>query len=165
MIAQLICNIYNYSITSRTGRRQDMNSNFTLAVHSLAFLTLQPDRMSTSDLIAKSASVHPVRVRTVLSLLRKNGYIRTKEGTGGGFIFEMDPGEVSLWDIYKITSDGALQPKCPEANDQCVVGANMQSVLFKIFLGAEEYLGEYLKAYTIIEVVDFISQKQSGDSA
>ncbi|WP_088006970.1 Rrf2 family transcriptional regulator [Indiicoccus explosivorum] len=142
-----------------------MNSNFTLAVHSLAFLTLQPDRMATSDMIAKSASVHPVRVRTVLSLLRKNSYIKTKEGTGGGFIFDLNPDEVSLWDIYKITSDGALQPKCPEANGHCVVGANMQHVLFRIFLGAEEHLGEYLKAYTIKEVVDFIRQQPSGDSA
>ena len=50
-----------------------MNSNFTLAVHSLTILALQPDRMSSSEAIAESACVHPVRIRKVLSLLKKHG--------------------------------------------------------------------------------------------
>lgn len=141
-------------------RRQVMNSDFTLAIHSLTLLALQPDRMSTSEYIAESAGVHPVRIRKVLSLLKKHGFIKSKEGTGGGFIFALELSEVNLWDIYKITSEGALQPKCPESNDQCIVGANMQSVLFTIFLGAEDHLGEYLKEYTIREIVDLINQKK-----
>jgi Rrf2 family protein len=137
-----------------------MNSDFTLAIHSLTLLALQPDRMSTSEYIAESAGVHPVRIRKVLSLLKKHGFIKSKEGTGGGFIFALDLSEVNLWDIYKITSEGALQPKCPESNERCIVGANMQSVLFTIFLGAEDHLGEYLKDYTIREIVDLINQKE-----
>jgi Rrf2 family protein len=137
-----------------------MNSNFTLAIHSLTLLALQPDRMSCSDAIAESASVHPVRIRKVLSLLKKHGYIKSKEGTGGGFIFALSPDDVTLWDIYKVTSEGALQPKCPESNEECIVGANMQNVLFTIFLGAEEHLGDYLKKYTIKEIVDHVNQEQ-----
>jgi Rrf2 family protein len=135
-----------------------MNSNFTLAVHSLTLLALQPDRMSSSESIAESACVHPVRIRKVLSLLRKHGLITSKEGSGGGFIL-LNPSKVTLWDIYKITSEGALQPRCPDSNEQCIVGANMKNVLFSIFIGAEEHLGEYLKRYTIKEVVDFIKQE------
>ncbi|MBY0098486.1 RrF2 family transcriptional regulator [Mesobacillus maritimus] len=134
-----------------------MNSDFTLAIHSLTLLALQPDRMATSDIISESAGVHPVRIRKVLSLLKKHGFIKTKEGTGGGFIFASELSEVNLWDIYKITSEGALQPKCPDSNEKCIVGANMQKVLFSIFLGAEEHLGEYLKNYTIKEVVHHIN--------
>lgn len=47
-----------------------MNSDFTLAIHSLTYLALQLDRMSTSDAISESAGVHPVRIRKVLSLLK-----------------------------------------------------------------------------------------------
>lgn len=137
-----------------------MNSDFTLAIHSLTLLALQPDRMATSDVISESAGVHPVRIRKVLSLLKKHGFIKTKEGTGGGFIFALDVSEVNLWDIYKITSEGALQPKCPDSNEECIVGANMQKVLFSIFLGAEEHLGEFLKNYTIKEVVDLINHEK-----
>ncbi|MGR3763045.1 RrF2 family transcriptional regulator [Rossellomorea sp. NS-SX7] len=135
-----------------------MNSNFTLAIHSLTYLALQHDRMSKSDAIAESAGVHAVRIRKVLSILKKHGIIKSKEGTGGGFIFAKELSEVSLWDIYTLTSEGALQPKCPESNEACVVGANMHKVLFTIFLGAEEHLGEYLKQYTIKDIVDLISK-------
>lgn len=139
-----------------------MNSDFTLAIHSLTYLALQPDRMSTSDGISESAGVHPVRIRKVLSLLKKHGFIKSKEGTGGGFIFTLELCEVNLWDIYMITSEGALQPKCPDSNEKCIVGANMKRVLFTIFLGAEEHLGEYLKNYTIKEVVDLVKQEQNN---
>ncbi|NRD79997.1 Rrf2 family transcriptional regulator [Bacillus sp. BRMEA1] len=135
-----------------------MNSDFTLAIHSLTFLALQPDRMSTSEAISESACVHPVRIRKVLSMLKKHGFIKSKEGTGGGFIFALDLSEVNLWDIYMLTSEGALQPKCPDSNERCIVGANMQGVLFSIFLGAEEHLGEYLKNYTIKEIVDLVNK-------
>jgi Rrf2 family protein len=137
-----------------------MNSDFTLAIHSLTYLALQSDRMSTSEAISESAGVHPVRIRKVLSLLKKHGFIKSKEGTGGGFIFAIDLSEVNLWDIYKLTSEGALQPKCPESNEQCVVGANMQRVLFAIFLGAEEHLGEYLKDYSLKEIIDLINKEE-----
>lgn len=139
-----------------------MNSDFTLAIHSLTLLALQPDRMSTSDAIAESAGVHPVRIRKVLSLLKKHGIIKSKEGTGGGFIFALELCEVNLFDIYNITSEGALQPKCPESNEQCIVGANMHKVLFSIFIGAEKYLGEYLKDYTIKEIVNLVNEEQNG---
>ncbi len=133
-----------------------MNSDFTLAIHSLTYLALKSDRMSTSDAISESACVHPVRIRKVLGLLKRHGFIHTKEGIGGGFIFPLELSEVNLWDIYKITSEGALQPKCPVSNEGCVVGANMQTVLFSIFLGAEEHLGEYLKNYTLKDIVQLI---------
>jgi Rrf2 family protein len=135
-----------------------MNSDYTLAIHSLVLLALQPDRMSTSEAIAESAGVHPVRIRKVLSLLKKNGVIKSKEGNGGGFIFAKELSEVNLWDIYKITSDGSLQPKCPDSNEQCIVGANMQRVMFSIFFGAEKHMGEYLKTYSIKEVIDLINE-------
>jgi DNA-binding IscR family transcriptional regulator len=94
-------------------------------------------------------------------LLKKHGIIKSKEGTGGGFIFALELSEVNLYDIYKITSEGALQPKCPDSNEQCIVGANMQKVLFSIFIGAEKYLGEYLKNYTIKEIVNLVNEEQS----
>ncbi|MBT2695715.1 Rrf2 family transcriptional regulator [Bacillus sp. ISL-55] len=140
-----------------------MNSDFTLAIHSLTLLALQPDRMSTSEAISESAGVHPVRIRKVLGLLKKHGFIKSKEGTGGGFIFALDLNEVNLWDIYKLTSEGALQPKCPDSNEECVVGANMHKVLFAIFLGAEEHLGEYLKHYSIKEIVDLVKETNCCD--
>ena len=57
-----------------------MNSDFTLAIHSLTYLALQSDRMSTSTAISESAGVHPVRIRKVLSLLKNISLYNQKRG-------------------------------------------------------------------------------------
>ncbi|WP_077212185.1 RrF2 family transcriptional regulator [Bacillus dakarensis] len=136
-----------------------MNSDFTLAVHSLTLLSLLPDRMSTSDAIAESACVHPVRIRKVLGLLKKQGFIQSREGTGGGFVFTKEPSEVSLWDLYQLTANGTIQPKCPKSNHECIVGSNMKHVLTSIFEDGEEYLGSFLNQYTIQDIVKQVKQE------
>jgi len=136
-----------------------MNSDFTLAVHSLTLLSLRPDRMSSSDAIAESACVHPVRIRKVLGLLKKQGFIQTKEGTGGGFVFTKEPSEVSLWDLYQLTSNGSIQPKCPKSNYECVVGSNMKHVLTSIFHDGEQVLGSFLNQYSIEDIVKQVKQE------
>ncbi|WP_371068688.1 Rrf2 family transcriptional regulator [Sediminibacillus sp. JSM 1682029] len=138
-----------------------MNSEFTLAVHSLTYLALHPGRMATSNAIAESTAVHPVRVRKVLGLLRKQGYIAAKEGCAGGFILQVDPGELGLHDIYKITSKGTLLPKCSSANPDCVVGANMKTTLTTIFGNAEKQLETFLAGYSIKDVALMVRQHPS----
>ncbi|TLS35352.1 RrF2 family transcriptional regulator [Pseudalkalibacillus caeni] len=137
-----------------------MNSEFTLAVHSLALLSIYPGQMATSDFLAESASVHPVRMRKVLSMLKKKNYINSKEGAGGGFILSCDPAEVSLDEIYELTSVGSLKPKCPEANSKCVVGANLSTVLGGIFQDGEDHLTSFLKKYTISDIIHTLKERQ-----
>ncbi|MCA0986737.1 RrF2 family transcriptional regulator [Guptibacillus algicola] len=137
-----------------------MNSDFTLAVHSLALLAIKPGQMSTSDYLAGSASVHPVRMRKILSLLKKNGYIVSKEGAGGGFTLACKVEDVTLDKIYSLTSIGSLKPKCPDANQYCLVGANLSEVLGDIFTDAEDHLTSFLKKYTIRDIIQSLKQKQ-----
>ncbi|QTM99759.1 transcriptional regulator [Sediminibacillus dalangtanensis] len=138
-----------------------MNSEFTLAVHSLTYLALHPGQMATSNAIAESTAVHPVRVRKVLGLLRKQGYIATKEGCAGGFILRVNPEEIGLHEIYKITSEGTLIPKCSPANPDCVVGANMKSTLTTIFGNAEKQLESFLAGYSINDVAMLVRNHPS----
>ena len=137
-----------------------MNSDFTLAVHSLALLAIKPGQMATSDYLAGSASVHPVRMRKILSLLKKNGYIVSKEGAGGGFTLSCRVEDVTLDKIYNLTSIGALQPRCPDSNQYCLVGANLSNVLGDIFTDAENHLTAFLKQYTIRDIIQSLKQKQ-----
>ncbi len=116
--------------------------------------------MATSDYLAGSASVHPVRMRKILSLLKKNGYIVSKEGAGGGFTLSCQVEEVTLDKIYNLTSIGALQPRCPDSNQYCLVGANLANVLGDIFTDAENHLTAFLKQYTIRDIIQSLKQKQ-----
>ncbi|TBL70500.1 RrF2 family transcriptional regulator [Paenibacillus thalictri] len=133
-----------------------MNSEFTIAVHSLVYLASKPDRMATSDMIAHNVNTHPSRVRKVLSILRKHGYIATKEGVGGGFYLKCSPEQASLDEIYRATSIGSIKPSWCSGNveEDCKIACNMAEVMDHIFCEAEQHLLSYLQCMTISKVLE-----------
>ncbi|PYI50845.1 RrF2 family transcriptional regulator [Paenibacillus flagellatus] len=141
-----------------------MNSEFTIAVHSLVFLASRPDRMATSEMIAHNVNTHPSRVRKVMSCLRKQGYISTKEGIGGGYLFDGDPEQVTLAAIYRATSIGSIKPGWCSGNDEesCMVACNMADVMDRIFCEAEQQLLTYLQQMTIAGVLEQVRAAQRG---
>jgi Rrf2 family protein len=134
-----------------------MNSDFSIAVHCVAYLATKSDQRVTSEDIANSVTVHPVRLRKILSLLKKEGFIESKEGAKGGFTLKQKPEEITLDKIFALTSEGTLVPKCPEGNENCIIGKNLSSVLLKIFEGAEEHFLKYLEGITLQDVITEIN--------
>ncbi len=139
-----------------------MNSEFTIAVHSMVYLTYRPDRMATSDSIARNVNTHPSRVRKVMSCLRKHGYIATKEGIGGGYILNCSPEQVTLAEIYQATSIGSMKPGWCSGNEDeaCVVACNMSEVMDQIFCESEQHLLLYLQQMTILDVHERVRMAQ-----
>lgn len=135
-----------------------MNSDFSIAIHCLLLLADQTNSTVTSDSIANSACVHPVRIRKVLGILKRNGYIGSKEGAGGGFYLSSDPSQITLDEIYQLTSLGTLQPKCPQKNLHCPIGANIKEVLQSIFYEAEHQVELFLHRFTIRDVLRLIKK-------
>ena len=129
-----------------------MNSDFALAVHSLVLLVHSPNKMETSKTIATSLDLHPVRVRNILGVLKKEDYIGSKGGPKGGFFLNSSPEDIYLDDIYRLTSQDTLKPKCHNCDEACDVGSNIEEVLDGIFFKAEEKLEEFLYQYTIQDV-------------
>lgn len=139
-----------------------MNSEFTIAVHSLVYLASRPDRMATSDMIAHNVNTHPSRVRKVMSCLRKHDYITTKEGIGGGYIMNCNPEDVSLAELYRATSIGSMKPSwCSGTVDnECLVACNMAEVMEHIFSDAEQQLLYYLEQTKIADVLERVRDAQ-----
>jgi Rrf2 family protein len=133
-----------------------MNSEFTIAVHSLVLLAYHPERMASSDYIASNVSTHPARVRKVIGFLRKEGYVTSKEGIGGGFTLNCNPEQVTLGEIYRLISAGSLKPNwCSgDASMPCVVASNIEEVMANVFCGAEQHLEQYFDSLTISNVLE-----------
>ncbi|MCM2532643.1 Rrf2 family transcriptional regulator [Neobacillus pocheonensis] len=137
-----------------------MNSDFTIAVHSLVYLAYLPEHMASSDSIAVNVCTNPARIRKIMSCLRKKGLVKTKEGIGGGYILECNPQETTLADIYCTVSHGTLKPNwCTgDPEQKCVVSSNTQVVMEEIFNDAELYFEKYLEKITISSVLEKIKQ-------
>ncbi|TMV46428.1 Rrf2 family transcriptional regulator [Paenibacillus mesophilus] len=133
-----------------------MNSEFTVAVHSLVFLAYLPDHMASSELIARNVSTNPTRIRKIMSLLREQGFVRTKEGVGGGYILNCNPEEVTLAQIYRAISCGALKPNWNSGNPEhsCLISSKMHVVMDHIFDEAEVHYRKCLEQTTIQDVLE-----------
>ncbi|CAM3109156.1 Rrf2 family transcriptional regulator [Paenibacillus sediminis] len=138
-----------------------MNSELTIAIHCLIWLSMHTDQMANSDTIAQSVATHPARVRKVLSILRKNGYVVTKEGTGGGYMLSCNIDEVSLGDLYRLLARGSLQPHwCSGDSEQnCKVSAHMQNVMNEVYGDAERSLENHLDTVKVSDVKEKIERE------
>lgn len=139
-----------------------MNSEFTIAVHSLVYLAHLPERMAGSEAIADNVATNPARIRKVMSCLRKGGLVDTREGAGGGYRLLGNPAEVTLATIYRIMAQGSIVPSwCSgNPNSDCVVGANMSDVMNYIFCKAEKQLEHYFDGVTIADVLGQINRRE-----
>jgi len=137
-----------------------VNSDFTIAVHSLVYLAYLPDHMASSDSIAKNVCTNAARIRKIMSHLRKNGFVKTKEGIGGGYILACNPHKVTLAEIYRTVSQGSLKPHwCTgDPEQKCLVSSNTQSVMDEIINEAELYFEKHLEKNTIESVLEKIKQ-------
>jgi Rrf2 family protein len=137
-----------------------MKSEFTIAVHSLVLLAHLSDHMATSDYIAGNVSTHSARIRKVMGFLRNAGYVKTKEGIGGGYILNCDPDNVTLAEIYRLTSQGTLKPNwCSgDTNKPCMVSSNMEKEMDLIFGEAELHMETYFEKHTIGSLLEKIKQ-------
>ncbi|MEK4383444.1 Rrf2 family transcriptional regulator [Aeribacillus sp. FSL K6-2848] len=141
-----------------------MNSDFSIAVHCVAYLAEKQNQRVTSEDISQSVSVHPVRLRKILSILRKENIIASKEGAKGGFSLNAQPEQITLDKIFRITSEETLVPKCPDSNDNCIIGKHLSDILIRIFHNAEEHFLNYLKGVTVQDIINEIHNNSSKSS-
>lgn len=139
-----------------------MNSEFVIAVHSLVLLAHRPDRMATSEEIAANVCTNPVRVRKVMSCLRKQAIVDTREGPGGGYRLLGNPDDVTLADIYQALAAGSLAPGWCSGNPDmdCIVGSNMAEVMNAVFCGADQQVAQYFARITIGGMLSQLMAKQ-----
>lgn len=139
-----------------------MNSDFIIAVHSLVFLAYLPTHMASSDLLASNVCTNPVRIRRVMNLLKKNGLVTVQKGTGGGYILNCEPENVSLGQIYRITSAGSLvsQWRSGDPNMDCTVSSQIGDVMSQIFESAERSYESFLNQITIQDILDRLTAKK-----
>ncbi|WP_050180506.1 RrF2 family transcriptional regulator [Domibacillus robiginosus] len=132
-----------------------MNSNFTIAVHSLVYLAYLPGHMASSETIAHNVATNPARVRKVMSALRNEGFVKTKEGVRGGYMLDEDPGKITLGHVYEAIARGALQPSWQTGDPKCgcPISSNTQTVMDFIFKEAEDSYASFLHQFTVAAVL------------
>lgn len=91
----------------------------SLAFHGLGLLVSRGGRLSVREM-AEEIGVSEAHMAKVFQRLSKGGLVYSSRGPGGGFILAKDPGDITLYDVYRlIEGEPSIEPclldcgKCP----------------------------------------------------
>lgn len=126
----------------------------SIAVHSMAMIANSTEMLNVNKIADRTHSSRN-HLAKVMQILVKNNYLSSMRGPSGGFTLKVDPGEVSLLDIYELI-DGSLQghycgieeEKCPF--ETCVFGPMLNKF-------SAEFL-DYLKNKKLSELINIKNQ-------
>jgi Rrf2 family transcriptional regulator, repressor of oqxAB len=124
---------------------------FKIAVHAIFWLA-KSNNVLSSAMIANQVDSHATFMRRVMQSLAVAGIVESKGGREGGYILRKPADQVTLGEIYAAVSTESAEPdvdvNCGEAGEQLDVE------LEKILYEAEQRTIDYLRQYTIIDVMD-----------
>ncbi|WP_103105119.1 Rrf2 family transcriptional regulator [Brevibacillus reuszeri] len=132
-----------------------ISSRFSVAVHILSLLSVDPHAHNTSEWIAGSVNTNPVIIRRVLGQLKKAGLVHVRAGAGGATLAK-DLEQITLLDVYRaveVVEEGQLFHIHDQPNPNCPVGANIQFVLELILTRAQHAMEDILGGVTMSQLV------------
>ena len=127
-----------------------MTSDYCVAVHALVYLNHKAKVLSSEEL-AENICTNPARVRKVMAKLKKAGFVKTKEGSEGGYLFDQDADQVTLDQIaqaLEIRFVGTAW-KRGDTDMKCLVASGMAGLMDEIFDDLNEQCRKRLKEITI----------------
>ncbi|MDE7322247.1 MAG: Rrf2 family transcriptional regulator [Lachnospiraceae bacterium] len=141
-----------------------ISTKCSVAIHCLIFIYEYGEKQKvTSDLLSLSTGSNPVTIRNIISLLRKDGIIAVKFGTGGATL-NCPPDEITLYRICK-----AIEPDFGSKligvhalpSPLCPIGRNIHNVLACSYQKIRNDLCESLKNITLENVIsDYHNMQQ-----
>jgi Rrf2 family protein len=103
-------------------------------------------------MIANQVNSHATFMRRVMQALTVAGIVESKGGREGGYILRKAADQITLGEIYTAVSTGAGEPEyavdCGEAGEQLDV--ELEKILFE----AEQHTIDYLRQFTILDVME-----------
>ncbi|MDQ6423544.1 Rrf2 family transcriptional regulator [Paenibacillus sp. LHD-117] len=128
---------------------------FKIAVHAIVWLA-KSGGMLSSAMIAGQVDSHATFMRRVLQVLAQAGIVESKGGREGGYSLRKPADRITLGDIYEAVNlvpcgeseEGEGESGCGAAGDL------LDAQLEKILVEAEKRTIDYLRNFTIAQVMD-----------
>jgi len=125
------------------------DSRLSGVLHILLHMAERPKPITSEDL-SKVMGTNPVVIRRIMGGLRRQGYVRSDKGHGGGWTLACDLSQVTLRDIYDAIGRPSLlalghRTEAPG----CMVEQAVNCALGQAFQDAEELLLSRLSQVTL----------------
>ncbi|WIK98726.1 Rrf2 family transcriptional regulator (plasmid) [Bacillus bombysepticus] len=134
--------------------------SLTVALQILSILKKNPSRSYCLEFIAKTLSVHPKVIHSILLCLRDTGIVHGKQ-KGEGWYLIKDVHLITLLDVYR--SVCIVEEKIfsihKNLNLNCPIGANIQFVLEIILIQAQDEGEKILKNVTMGQLIALLNNE------
>ena len=122
------------------------------AIRMLMYCAANPEGLSRIADVAKAYSVSELFLFKILQPLTKAGLVETVRGRNGGIRLGKSAGEITLYDVVKVTEDNFAMAECFENDasecplvDSCGLNSALRKALDAFFV--------VLRGYTIDDIV------------
>lgn len=127
------------------------SAKFEYALLALLFLKCEPDEAPVSGRVLSEKLNLPYRfLEQILSDLKKGGIIRSVRGYQGGYQLNINPDDISLFDVYEVT-EGKMQPwdcTASASGDRCGADHTM-CVINEFYTDFKTTFRDLMKKYTL----------------
>ena len=135
-----------------------MNSELTIALHIVGFLTAKNGEPLTSEILAKTYGTSPVVVRRVLSKLSQAKLVESRRGFNGGSVLTREPSTINLRQVYEaIAVNQELLRRHP--GNESGVAQVLADYINNIYDEAEEALMNKLESVTVKQMDAFVKPR------
>lgn len=131
-----------------------LNTRFAAGIYALVLLAEEPDKLHTSEDVAKHLGTNSVVVRRIFLQLREGGLISSHKGPSGGSKLARQAKEITLRDIHRaIHSRGILHDPSSPGN------AGLQSAMKSVFRDASRAFEKELDQTTLSQLMKRAAKK------
>ncbi|MBN2244789.1 MAG: Rrf2 family transcriptional regulator [Candidatus Aminicenantes bacterium] len=109
----------------------------SLAVHAMLLLAENKEQIFSNKQIATAIGASNNHLAKVLLTLSKRGLVRAVRGPAGGFTLNIDPNELSIYDVYTCVEPDFSDIKCffniPKCDGRfCILGPFSRTIVKKV---------------------------------
>ncbi len=124
-----------------------------IAIHAIVWLA-KSGSMLSSAMIASQVDSHATFMRRVMQSLNNAGIVESKGGRDGGYFLRKSSTEITLGDIYEAINSFSNEAEVEVDVDCGEAGEQLDVELEKILHEAELKTIEYLRNYTVAQLMD-----------
>jgi len=132
---------------------------FRIAVHALVWLA-ESGCVLSSKAIAEQVNSHATFLRRVLATLSQAGIVEAREGREGGYCLKKSVEDILLSEVFMAIKKQECEEARKKAFDECdAVGQQLDRKLEEIMIVAESHIIDYLKHFTLADIMKDIRLK------
>ncbi|NNG27563.1 MAG: Rrf2 family transcriptional regulator [Ignavibacteriaceae bacterium] len=138
------------------------STKLSTAVKAVCFLSTNYPQPKSSPEIAENIGINPSKLRKILSMLVKNGIVKSTHGISGGFTLNRNSSELHVQEIYCAIEDRKafyldVQKEDIKKNS---MPAKVNSYFLELFSDIQVDIEDKMKNITIKSVLEKINNRK-----